>query len=110
MAKNGNGTLGLILRISAILLTILAMGAGVVAKFTRVDDHVAHNKESITAIKEGVEKHIWPEVKANSDHRKADELNQKYMEQRFDRLEKGLSDFTVEQRAVNKQLLHRLPE
>lgn len=107
MAKT-NGTLALILRIVAILIPLLGIGAAVIAKFTMVDTEVTHTKHEIEGVKDGLKTYVWPQIEASKQHITRDELNQTYMDRRFDKLEKGLNDFSVEQRAVNKEILRKL--
>lgn len=105
MAKM-NGT---IWKILGFAVTVVVLAGGLIYQYATMGHTVEDNCEDITAV-ERVNEAQSAEISENSTHRVIDELNTKYMEKRFDRIEGSMDDFATEQRAVNKEILDKLDE
>ena len=91
MARTVNGTLWKLLPwATGIVLLALSSYAGYITLGRDVADNtedIAQNTERIDAVKDGLKEYVWPEIEASKQHRTVDDLNQQYMDKRFDRIE-----------------------
>ena len=108
MAQNGNKRITIVLTIIALLLTAFVIITTASSYQGKESADVVHNTQAIEqhtlAIKENSQ-----EIRINTDHRIADTKDTEFFGKRFDVIEKTITDFTTEQKAVNKEILDRLP-
>jgi len=79
MAKNGNGTLRIILIVIGILVTLALAGTSAVLKYGNQAHQVEDNCKTIGEME--------PEIKKNSEHRIQDKVDTKYFKEKIENIE-----------------------
>ena len=104
MTQNGNKRLTVILTIIGLLITAFVIITTASSYQGKESADVVHNTEAIEkhtlAIKENSQ-----EIRINTDHRIADSKDTEFFGKRFD----VMDSFITEQKAVNREILDRLP-
>lgn len=85
---NGNGTIGMIIKIMILIITVSSLAAGIIISNTQTNGHVEVNTNDIKALK--------PEVALNSKHRYEDERDKQYLNKRLDNIEASQQDILKE--------------